>query len=147
MTSVESSARPMVICDSPSVIRVPASWPAVTTSCRAALPRFAFAGRPGITAPPTPRGLATMLLDRVPAKRSRRITPTTVNTKIHSRMRNPNRATVRTNSGKLSAVHSERQRGGTELNHVARVQGHRRHPLTVHHRAVGRAEIGQHHLA
>src|SRR4029453_7500954 len=146
MTSVESSARPIEIGASPSVMRVPANCPAWTTSCRAALPRFAFAGRPGGIAPPTPRGLATMLLDRTPAKRSRRITPTTVNTKIHSRMRKPNRATVRTNSGKSLTVHSESECGRTQLNHVARIQRHGGDPLAVDHRAVGRTEIGQDHL-
>ena len=96
---------------------------------------------------PTPRGAATSR-DRAPANRSRLITPTTVNTKIHSSTRNPMRATVRTKSSdNVLAVHSERQGGRSELNHVTRVERDRRHPLPVHHRAVRGAEIGQHDLA
>ena len=89
MTSVESSARPIVIGASPRVIRVPANAPAVTTSTCAVRPRFTFAGRPGDVAAPTPLGAATIRLDREPANRSRRITPTTVNAKIHRSTRNP----------------------------------------------------------
>src|SRR5690349_15766934 len=81
-------------------MRVPARAPPVTTSWCAARPRFTLAGRECTeVAGPTPRGAATSRLERDPANRSRRITPTTVNTKIHKRMRKPKRATVSTNSG------------------------------------------------
>src|SRR3989440_10425420 len=132
---------------SPKVIRVPASAPAVTTSWWAARPFLTLAGAVPPTGAPTPRGAATSR-DRAPANRSRLITPTTVNTKIHSSTRNPMRATVRTKSSdNVLAVHSERQGGRSELNHVTRVERDSGHPLSVDHRAVRRAQIGQSDLA
>src|SRR5690606_30369842 len=77
---------------------------------------------------------------------SRRTTPTTVNTKIHSSRSSPNLATTRTSSLKVSAVHPEGQRGGAHLDQVARVERDGGDPLTVDHRAVGGAEVGQHGL-
>src|SRR5256714_8482130 len=132
---------------SPKVIRVPASAPAVTTSWWAARPFLTLAGAVPPAGAPTPRGAATSR-DRAPANRSRLITPTTVNTKIHSSTRNPMRATVRTKSSdNVLAVHSERQGGRSELNHVTRVERDSGHPLSVDHRAVRRAQIGQYDLA
>src|SRR5215475_15595679 len=134
----------MVIGDSLRLSRVPCSAPSVTTNVWAARPRFTLAGRPAVVTL-TPRGAATSRLLRAPTKRSRRMTPTTVNTNSHSRRRTPKRATVMTYSGKL-AVHSEREGGRSELDHVTWVQGNRRHPLAVDRGAVGRSKIGQHHL-
>src|SRR4051794_974949 len=161
MTRVQSSARPMVIGASASVIFVPARAPAVTSNWRAARPRLTFAGRAPPTAGPTPRGAATSRLERAPANRSRRTTPTTVNTKIHNRTRNPYLATVRTISGMQLSIRSlsrgtpragslpvgpERQRRGAELDHVTRVQRDGGHALAVDHRSVGRAEVGEYDL-